>query len=1227
MTVNDFAVDQPDLVTTIRGWDLESSVSLCAGLLLCPMMHAYTFALEILIHTICVHANGIVRPAARDVSRILESLFSFIDQGEELPRDVFVVNVMTERGNRRILTGTWETPEFWVQQALDALRLAPPDKTFGGLRSELLGLLDFSEAALGRNGLKRYVCGLVRPSATVELPDDQKVGQAVQTVRVRADRFPVSLETFATSVEKMRKTGSDWLGNSHLEHHPFLRVSRSIVIWALPTATSAAMRMLVLRRMQETGNLRQFSQALRFRQEHLFYGDLLRRAGTHIHHDKRLPPLPLELKWMRQTAFEFEGGRVAHVLFLHDDLQEAAQSGLTSLNTLALRSLVDFQLHLSRSVVRLRFGVRKEGMTVVIMGGFGRGFALPHFALPPNWYQCTLRLSDALALMWLERDWLGSAWRMKNDIGWLKQQGLHIRDEGDDIRVFGYWRAKARIVPLDVDIPADDVGVSIDRTYAGNFRAEARYGYDEHASYRPSKQAWFRVAKLAGLGHFRELRALPIYGSVTDAWERILAGVVSTRDRDWWIELRPTSKEPNFHTAYLLWDATMQWCGRILPLVEEASSALPDGNIEILIEAEVFSMPNILEIPVSDDLVAVDVNLQQRSITITLRAAFLRGLAEPTNRAEKQLAMAIMEGVSALNGSRLPAAELLAKIVPNDHARFVHMFMAQTARDELSDLPPGSPWLVTDHDLYIAALGTGAELKFAGRHTLVGKKEPQEFLHAAVDTLWHRIRYRLRKYDRAALIRTVLGNLESIATDDDVWQRTAAALTSIYMDQADVLAAALDQNAARSRTALSSRVLVEMAVCECPATGGADVGPSDYSGMGALVGALIMAAYNSDAIEYDLVEPKVDIWPNGEFEISRGFEDTVLFPYQQGRFQEHFKKSAADYENLFTERKGKTVQEVFDPEFRHAWEEESGFSVEQLLLTEEVLINKARELGDRIVTTSVVELSTLLEAAGIASSLVGRVLQSLTLLSRASWESPPPGFHLRDIKPWKFSRRLSLLRRPLLCLRDELRADAEIVYGAGLVHTAFSFTVGSAYEGLLNEQSFRTERMRRWIGSVNNINGHDFNETVRTAVESAGFHARSSVQMTEFGVDALGDVDVLAWTADEETAFVIECKYLRFARSVGEIGEQLRRFRGQPGDDLDAHLKRLGWFSRNAGALKQRVGLRDGFRMHQLLVTNTLVPMAFVKDLPIPPDTVIPVNRLPAVLGSSPIPGEIFAET
>jgi len=53
MTVDDFAAECADLVPTIGKWNLEASLSLCAGLLLCPRMHAYTYAIEILSSNLC----------------------------------------------------------------------------------------------------------------------------------------------------------------------------------------------------------------------------------------------------------------------------------------------------------------------------------------------------------------------------------------------------------------------------------------------------------------------------------------------------------------------------------------------------------------------------------------------------------------------------------------------------------------------------------------------------------------------------------------------------------------------------------------------------------------------------------------------------------------------------------------------------------------------------------------------------------------------------------------------------------------------------------------------------------------------------------------------------------------------------------------------------------------------------------------------------------------------
>jgi len=66
--------------------------------------------------------------------------------------------------------------------------------------------------------------------------------------------------------------------------------------------------MLILKRMQSTGNLKKFSQALRTVHVHSFV-EFLRGKRPHAQFYKQLPPIPTELRWMPQSAFEFEGKR------------------------------------------------------------------------------------------------------------------------------------------------------------------------------------------------------------------------------------------------------------------------------------------------------------------------------------------------------------------------------------------------------------------------------------------------------------------------------------------------------------------------------------------------------------------------------------------------------------------------------------------------------------------------------------------------------------------------------------------------------------------------------------------------------------------------------------------------------------------------------------------------------------------------------------------------------
>lgn len=109
----------------------------------------------------------------------------------------------------------------------------------------------------------------------------------------------------------------------------------------------------------------------------------------------------------------------------------------------------------------------------------------------------------------------------------------------------------------------------------------------------------------------------------------------------------------------------------------------------------------------------------------------------------------------------------------------------------------------------------------------------------------------------------------------------------------------------------------------------------------------------------------------------------------------------------------------------------------------------------------------------------------------------------------------------------------------------------------------------------------------------------------------LGDIDVLAWRQDGLGLIAIECKRLKPARTVGEIGEQLSKFKGEALDRLARHTKRLHWLNANSDSVRLQLGIpKSDLLFEGLLVTNVIVPMQYVKDLPLPPDKIVPIGKL-----------------
>ena len=177
----------------------------------------------------------------------------------------------------------------------------------------------------------------------------------------------------------------------------------------------------------------------------------------------------------------------------------------------------------------------------------------------------------------------------------------------------------------------------------------------------------------------------------------------------------------------------------------------------------------------------------------------------------------------------------------------------------------------------------------------------------------------------------------------------------------------------------------------------------------------------------------------------------------------------------------------------------------------------------------------LLDAGAVDAD---RAFETLVLCPRDRWdEGQPENAKPRDWYPWRFNRRLSVLRRPLIPLSWE--DDPAVILAPSLLADSLSY-LAMAEIGRRPETLFDSREMIAFVGRAVDGNGHEFARKVENRLVELEWKAAREVGLARFGGAAsLGDVDVLCWRPSSGVVYAIECKSLRFDSTLGEIGERL----------------------------------------------------------------------------------------
>ncbi len=254
-------------------------------------------------------------------------------------------------------------------------------------------------------------------------------------------------------------------------------------------------------------------------------------------------------------------------------------------------------------------------------------------------------------------------------------------------------------------------------------------------------------------------------------------------------------------------------------------------------------------------------------------------------------------------------------------------------------------------------------------------------------------------------------------------------------------------------------------------------------------------------------------------------------------------------------------------------------------------------------------IAQILAVRDIDAEPLARLVDRLILPCRPGWENVPVTAHPNDYDLGRFDRPQSLIGRPLLAISEG--PDPLLAVGPAVLERSYLHNLSGALNGSLQDRFWSSRQMRSHVGRAANRAGMAFNDGIAEDLRALGLPTDPSIapwaclnhQATPI-IKLLGDIDVLAFSADRRHAWVIEAKDIKLCRTLGETARRLSDYRGlkrggKP-DNLLRHLDRVAYVRAHAADLAKRMKLDAVPQVHGLVVVDTPQPMVFVEANPSP---------------------------
>ena len=654
------------------------------------------------------------------------------------------------------------------------------------------------------------------------------------------------------------------------------------------------------------------------------------------------------------------------------------------------------------------------------------------------------------------------------------------------------------------------------------------------------------------------------------------------------------------------------WIYRLDPIIEPLISELVHSKLlwtwELVDKDIPVFIDNTLDYEQLIEITSTEVEILDGCIIVESKFGkdFLLGFHQEKNFAEKAMIASLVRGVLSLRfeGEALEEniTNVLSRVFADLYGKSVHVLKAQNYLDRVKKSLT-KPIFVDKFDDANSRVGLGWLCREPGDSSLIeGVGNCTEYLRNLTNLMWLEIKSMLSQFNKEKTIMMLLNNHESLDSDSEHWTRTFKASLGLHKDKKNVYNVVTEQLGNRNAGLLGTRIIIEMALCECEQSDGQVPSPLDVTKLITYATSLFQYGNSSDSIRFEMTSPKIQISPMGDVMFDHSFYDLVVVPYGQATQEKMLDYSAKEYSSLFNEPAvGLITSKVIEAKFENAWESEFGFSIDNGRTVMDFIEDLGFAEGMAVFKISHDDFLIKVAENNLDLEVIESFLAVFTSYERASWLSVPSGFKENDIRPWRFKRRLSVISKPIIKIGENL------ILAPSLIRKGFVYILRNSFEASFGDDLFRSKQMKKWIGHKRNTVGHEFNKEAALKFIENGWLAESDVLVSKILNKKMdknyGDVDVVAWDKTSGIICLVECKDLEFAKNPSEIARQVYEFRGvnrpdgKP-DRLKKHLNRVSVLNENKDVLRKFLKINEyvPIKIRTIILFSQLVPMEYVKS-------------------------------